>query len=110
LEFCPKCGSLLQPRKVDGKVCLICPNCGYVKDAEGSKLRIVRKLNHSEDKGIIVVDSDKLPKVLPKTKAICPRCGNNEAYWWMVQTRSGDESSTRFFRCTKCGYTWREYE
>ncbi|MCK4973458.1 MAG: transcription factor S, partial [Candidatus Heimdallarchaeota archaeon] len=29
---------------------------------------------------------------------------------WMVQTRSADESPTRFFRCTACGETWREYD
>jgi DNA-directed RNA polymerase subunit M len=28
----------------------------------------------------------------------------------MVQTRRADESATQFFRCTKCGHTWREYE
>ncbi|MBI2112883.1 transcription factor S, partial [Candidatus Woesearchaeota archaeon] len=25
------------------------------------------------------------------------------------QTRGADEPETRFFRCTKCNYTWREY-
>jgi DNA-directed RNA polymerase subunit M len=28
---------------------------------------------------------------------------------WQVQTRGGDEASTQFFRCTKCGHTTREY-
>jgi DNA-directed RNA polymerase subunit M len=27
----------------------------------------------------------------------------------MVQTRSIDESMTQFYRCTKCGHTWRDY-
>ncbi|MCD6114052.1 MAG: transcription factor S, partial [Thermoprotei archaeon] len=40
----------------------------------------------------------------------CPKCGNREAYVWMMQTRAADEPPTRFYRCTKCGYTWREYE
>ncbi|MEM4865380.1 MAG: hypothetical protein QXY09_02690 [Acidilobaceae archaeon] len=26
-----------------------------------------------------------------------------------MQTRAADEPPTRFYRCTKCGYTWREY-
>jgi len=39
----------------------------------------------------------------------CPKCGNNQVYVWQVQTRGADESSTQFFRCTKCGYTFREY-
>ena len=39
----------------------------------------------------------------------CPKCGNNVAYVWQVQTRSADESSTQFLRCTKCSHTVREY-
>jgi DNA-directed RNA polymerase subunit M len=29
--------------------------------------------------------------------------------WWMLQTRSADEATTQFFRCTKCKHTWRNY-
>ncbi|MCK5109548.1 MAG: transcription factor S, partial [Methanosarcinales archaeon] len=42
--------------------------------------------------------------------ARCEECGNTTAYWWLRQLRSADESETRFFRCTKCGRTWREYD
>ena len=27
----------------------------------------------------------------------------------MFQTRSADEPTTRFYRCQKCKFTWREY-
>lgn len=47
---------------------------------------------------------------LPTTRMKCPECGNNTAYWWLRQLRSADESEVRFFRCTKCGNTWREYD
>ncbi len=46
----------------------------------------------------------------PTTEVTCPRCGNDEAYWHLEQTRSADESETRFFECTECGYKWREYD
>ena len=39
----------------------------------------------------------------------CPKCKNNKAVWWLLQTRSGDEPPTQFYRCTKCAQTWREY-
>ena len=46
----------------------------------------------------------------PTTQVTCPRCGNDEAYWHLEQTRAADESETRFFECTECGYKWREYD
>ena len=48
-------------------------------------------------------------QTLPTAAVECPKCGNNQAYTWQVQTRGADESSTQFFRCTKCNYTFREY-
>ena len=57
---------------------------------------------------IRVVDSDRLPDPNPIMETDgCPECGNIEAYWWIVQTDSGDEPSAQFFRCTKCNHTWR---
>ncbi|HYF99242.1 MAG TPA: hypothetical protein VD815_04055 [Candidatus Saccharimonadales bacterium] len=55
-----------------------------------------------------IVDSDKLPDPNPimDTEG-CPECGNVQAYWWIVQTDSGDEPSAQFLRCTKCNHTWR---
>jgi DNA-directed RNA polymerase subunit M len=46
----------------------------------------------------------------PTTEVTCPRCGNDTAYWHLEQTRSADESKTRFFACTECGYRWWEYD
>jgi transcription factor S len=47
---------------------------------------------------------------LPKAAEVCPKCGNDEAYWVLRQTRGADEPETRIFECTKCGYKWREYQ
>ncbi|MEM3032488.1 MAG: transcription factor S, partial [Nitrososphaerota archaeon] len=58
----------------------------------------------------VVIPGDTSNSPLPTTHDVeCPQCGNNEAKWWTVQTRSADEPMTQFFRCTKCGHTWREY-
>lgn len=57
---------------------------------------------------IRIVDTDKLPDPNPIVETEgCPQCGNIQAYWWIVQTDSGDEPSAQFFRCTKCNHTWR---
>jgi DNA-directed RNA polymerase subunit M len=40
----------------------------------------------------------------------CKKCGNEDSYFWTVQTRASDESETKFFKCTKCGHTRRDYK
>jgi DNA-directed RNA polymerase subunit M len=45
----------------------------------------------------------------PKTKIICPKCGYEEAYWYMQQTRGADEPPTVFYTCVKCKHSWRSY-
>ncbi len=112
MKFCPRCGAMMIPRRKGGKLVYVCPNCGYEEEAQSniSPLRISRTIQHSEKDKIVVIEDDE-PKGLPKIKGVrCPRCGNDEAYYWVVQTRSADEPSTRFYKCTKCGYVWREYE
>ncbi|KAK1265564.1 hypothetical protein QJS04_geneDACA010536 [Acorus gramineus] len=43
-------------------------------------------------------------------EATCPQCNCDEAYFNQVQTRSADEPSTLFFKCTNadCGAMWSE--
>ncbi|NOZ81533.1 MAG: transcription factor S [Candidatus Micrarchaeota archaeon] len=108
MEFCEKCGSLMVPKKTKKSAILECRKCGkrkFIKDKKDFK--IVQKTSETGRK-TVVVDSEM--EVLPKTKTQCPKCENNEAFWWMQQTRSADEPPTRFFRCTKCSHTWREYQ
>ena len=104
MMFCPKCHSIMMPQRNDkGGEVLVCTKCGYTKPIEGSTV-IKEKV---EEKEMVVIEGDE--GILPKTKIECPKCGNNEAYWRMEQTRAADEPETRIYRCTKCGYTWREY-
>lgn len=84
---------------------LVCQLCGAEEKAEGSEYKVVRKVEEKSD--VVVIEEE--PSTLPTIKVKCPKCGNDRAYWWMRQTRSADEPSTRFYRCTKCGNTWREY-
>ena len=103
--FCPKCGSLLLPKKADGKKVMACPRCSYIKK-EIEETKIVEKTENNKDIDIVEGDDSKS---LPITKAECPKCGNKKAYYWLVQTRAADEAQTKFLRCTKCGHTWRDY-
>ncbi len=105
--FCPKCGSILIPKTEGKKKVFICSNCGY----KGKELnhKFSEKINNKKQ-DIEVVEKGIEEETLPITEAECPKCGNNQAYYWLVQTRAADEAETRFLRCTKCKHTWREYD
>ncbi len=106
MQFCDKCGAMMAPFKDADAVKLKCRSCGYVIDAAGS-LKVSQKVERTPRDKIVVIDDDTVP--MPKTSASCPKCGHNEAYYWTVQTRRGDEGATEFYRCTKCKTTWRNY-
>jgi len=89
------------------KRCYICPKCGAEQPmTEGIKIEREAK---GDDKIVVIGKKEQSLRTTPQVKAECLKCGNDKAYWWMVQTRGIDESSTQFYRCTKCGYTWRDY-
>ena len=101
MEFCPKCGSVLVEKNKKYK----CARCNYT--AKGKiKIQSSEKIEKKQEVGII---KDKETDVFPTTMAVCQKCGNREAYFWSAQTRAADEAETRFYRCTKCKHTWREY-
>ncbi len=105
LKFCPQCGAFCE---VDNsKKCYVCPKCGWEEPLE--ETREISRSSHRDEKIIVIGQKERKLSTMPRTKAKCEKCGNDEAYWWMVQTRGVDESSTQFFRCTKCGHTWRDY-
>ena len=89
------------------KKCYICPKCGH--EAPLEETRTVSRVNRGGDKIIVVGQKERKLSTMPRTKAKCEKCDNDEAFWWMVQTRGIDESMTQFYRCTKCGHTWRDY-
>jgi DNA-directed RNA polymerase subunit M len=105
MQFCPKCGTTLTPQKKEKKVVLSCPKCGY-ETRKGQKN--LSMMQQDSEKIVVIGKEAQRIRTLPKTRAECPKCGHNEAFYWLVQTRGADESSTQFFRCTKCQTTWRE--
>lgn len=106
IKFCPKCGTKLQLKRGKNSLLYSCPKCGY----EECISSIIKNLETTRRSGAVkVIRKATDLNLLPVTSTTCPKCGNKEAYWWMLQTRGADESATQFFKCTKCGYTWREY-
>ncbi len=108
MEFCPRCGKVMTPKKTSNKLALVCPKCGYRKGMVNDVIMV--RMPRRKQEEVVVIEEEEEERILPTTKdVICPRCGNREAQYWSVQTRSADEPMTQFFRCTKCNYTWREY-
>lgn len=99
MDFCPKCGSIMLP----SDDMLKCRKCGCVKIREE---RFISK-ERRQEREMTVLEEEEVG--LSTTSVRCPECGNDTAYWWFLQLRSADESEVRFFRCTKCKKTWREY-
>ncbi len=114
MKFCPKCGGIMVPRKAGDEIMLVCIRCKYtmpLSQHDMEKYRQTTVIEHSEKERTIVISEKDQVSGLPVTKdVVCPRCGNHEAYYWTLQTRAADEPATRFFKCTKCGYVWREYD
>ncbi len=100
MEFCPRCGSVLVQKKKN----MGCPRCSY-SSKEKIKLKSSEKMAENE----IVIMTSKDTQVLPIVGAKCKQCLHDKAYFWSVQTRAGDEAETKFFKCVKCEFTWREY-
>ncbi|MFH1590854.1 MAG: transcription factor S [archaeon] len=103
--FCPKCGSILIPKKENNKKILACPSCDYnTKDT--SVANVTENIDEQKEIQVIEEDFEANPIVDQK----CEKCGNKEASFWLVQTRAADEPQTKFFKCTKCKHVWRDYD
>jgi DNA-directed RNA polymerase subunit M len=97
MEFCPKCGSVIMGKN--------CARCNYKRETN-IKLESSQKI--TAKKGVECVNEAD-SEVRPIINTPCKKCENQQAYFWSVQMRSGDEAETRFFKCTKCKHQWREY-
>jgi DNA-directed RNA polymerase subunit M len=114
LEFCVDCGSRLVPKKVTsgGQVLLmlVCTKCKFKKQEDIEDVKSNGKIiEHSPKQYVAVIGKEEQKlSTLPTVHSECPRCGNNTANVWLVQTRGSEESSTQFLRCTTCSFTFRE--
>ena len=88
LEFNPD-GSIKMPKKGSKRLMV---------SEKVEKVDSVAVVKYGQDNTSPVVDID------------CPKCDSRRAYFWVTQTRAGDESETKFYKCKKCSHTWRVYK
>src|SRR3989344_1151367 len=100
MDFCEKCGGVILIK--DKKA--VCANCGH-HSKKIPKLRTSEKLEEKERVAVVKEEDN----VYPIVEMTCQRCKNKKCYFWTKQTRASDESETKFYKCTKCGHTWRVY-
>ena len=101
MEFCPKCGSVLMRSGKEVK----CAQCRY-KSKGKIKIEAHESIKKMPEIGVI---TDKDTDVFPVINCNCDKCDNKEAYFWASVSRAGDEAETKFYKCTKCKFVWREY-
>ena len=102
MEFCPRCGSIILVS--EGKA--ICAKCRF-RPRGKVKIQASEKI---ERKGNVLIIKENDLSTYPVVEIRCPSCMHKKAYFWTLQTRAADESETKFYKCTKCEHTWREYK
>lgn len=111
MKFCPKCERRMKPKIEEG--ILSCPKCGLIIKREeeyiGDRVVTTRGQDQTSQSAFKIMEGDRSLETMPTTAVDCPKCKNDSAYWWLLQTRSADEPTTQFYRCTKCTHTWRNY-
>ncbi len=104
MRFCPKCDARLRSGAEGG---LTCQRCGHSEG--GGKAKAPKRAGPEAARAFKVLDESEARGPESTIEKECEKCGNGEAIWWMLQTRSADEPTTQFYRCTKCSHTWRDY-
>ncbi len=113
MEFCEECGQLKLPKKLeDGTAVLICSN-GHTKEVRGASdaYTLESKRTPSEHEEMIIDDGSTKYAGEALVERYCERCKSVQpTSIKLLQTRSADEAPTRFFTCTTCGTSSREYD
>jgi len=108
MEFCPLCEKRLISVAGAG---YRCPKCGCTNESHNSNVRKEsRTTSQKTPDAILIHDSrDTSLHVLPTMSVNCPNCSNRKA---MFRTQAvGTEDAVTIiylFRCTQCGYRWRQ--
>jgi DNA-directed RNA polymerase subunit M len=105
MQFCDECGSMM---KAEDDV-MVCANCGHTEAKDRERAAEFVSTEGQDTSDVVETEEGIHFEGQPTAEETCDRCGNDTAYYTFKQTASADEPPTRFFKCTECGYRWREY-
>lgn len=107
MQFCEKCGTMMVSRDST----MVCRNedCGHVAERDEGRAAAFVSTESQTDSELIETEEGASFEAKPTASVTCDRCENDRAWYTIKQTASADEPPTRFFKCTACGYRWRDY-
>ena len=108
MRFCEECGSLMHP--TDDQMVCVTDNCTGTSERDRDQESSFVTTDHQTDAEVIESTEAAAFEGKPIASDVrCESCSHTEAWYVLKQTASADEPPTRFFKCTECGYRWREY-
>lgn len=88
---------------------MVCSDCGHTVERDEDLAEQFVSTEEQSTDDVIETDEAASFEGKPTASVTCEQCGNEDAWYTIKQTGSADEPPTRFFKCTECGYRWREY-
>ncbi|MFB6129918.1 MAG: transcription factor S [Salinigranum sp.] len=108
MQFCEECGSMMVAD--DGEMVCTNDDCGATAERDEDLAEQYVSTERQTDDDVIETEEGAEFEGKPTASDVtCDQCGNGTAWYTIKQTASADEPPTRFFKCTECGYRWREY-
>lgn len=112
--FCPLDGTLLQVQHVHAFgdeasgnyfYCSTCPYRSSIQTLRTTKTIIPTSKRKTVDD---ILGGAKAFENVDRTKATCPECNHQEAYFLQMQIRSADEPMSIFYKCCQCSHQWND--
>lgn len=107
MQFCDACGSMMIAQ--DDRMVCTNEDCGASTHRDEARAAAFVSTEAQDDADVIETEAGAADEGKPTAEARCDRCDNDRAWYTIKQTASADEPPTRFFKCTECGYRWRDY-